>query len=861
MAPGYKGALSVHSGRDRRPGRRPAAVQLRAMTISIHQAERADRRGRRLIAFAVLVGLGVAASGWFGLLAFLGGHAAYGTLDDLRRTWIPDVATMPLALPSIGRLSEVYTADGVLLGELTERNSQPVPLAEIPDLVVSAVLSAEDAEFWEHPGIDHRAIVRALVGNVGGGAATQGGSTITQQVVKQNFIGTEATLQRKVSEAAIALELERRYTKEQILEFYLNSTYFGNNAYGVKAAAQEYFGKDLDELTIAEAAALAVPIRNPTLYDLRRRPNDSLQARDRVLGEMLDNGYITEEEARTAREERLVTVPHREFQSRSPLLLNAAKEAVLNDPTYGLGATYLERKRAVFGCPADDTTCQGGGGLKIYITVDFGLQESAQQLLQQWFVPGGGPTGSIAMVDNRTGAVKVMASGLEYGEDFAAGERTYDIATKGRRNPGSAFKVFGLVAALENGYSLRSVWDASSPQILDYGGTEPWRCSGGAGEDSLRTLEEALVASTNVVYCQLAVQVGADKITEVAHRMGIKSPLAPYPAVVLGGSAVSPLEMAASYSTLANQGWRVDSYLIQRIEDADGNVVYEHESNRTRVLDAALSAAVVNTMEQVVAHGTGGNAYIGRPQGGKTGTHEGNTDVWFVGFIPQYTTAVWVGFPDSQVELVNVTINGVHYSTVWGSNVAAPIWHDYMEIVTADLPVLDFAPDPPGIDVYYQVPRAEVPDVVGMDLDRAKEALAHAGFRAEITEVFSEEPAGTVVSQRPPYPARAPQGETVELEVSGGHQAQVAMVGLVGLRTGEAISVLSALREATQIPFSWDLVPATVTDPGQVDIVLGTRPREGVMIAEGTVIVLRYGVLAGQGGDQEPPGGDQPPPG
>ncbi|MBS1195476.1 MAG: mrcA, partial [Actinobacteria bacterium] len=416
------------------------------MEISIHQAESMDRRGKRLIALAVLAGITVVASGWFGLAAFLGSNAAYGSLDALSRAWIPDVASLALDLPDIGRLSEVYTADGVLLGQLTERNSQPVPFEEIPDLVVAAIVSAEDAEFWQHPGIDHRAIIRALVGNFGGGATTQGGSTITQQVVKQNFIGTEPTLRRKVSEAAIAMELERRYPKEQILEFYLNSTYFGNNAYGVRAAAQEYFGKDLAELTTAEAAALAVPIRNPSLYDLRSRADDPIDARNRVIGEMLDEGYITEEEAAAAEAEPLVTVPHREFQTLAPQVLIAAKEAVLNDPIYGLGDTYLQRKRALFGCPADDMTCAGGGGLRIYVTVNYALQVEAQDLLQQWFLPGeGGPTGSIAMVDNRTGGTIVMASGLEFGEDYQAGQRTYDIATKGRRNPGSAFKPFGLV--------------------------------------------------------------------------------------------------------------------------------------------------------------------------------------------------------------------------------------------------------------------------------------------------------------------------------------------------------------------------------------------------------------------------------
>jgi membrane peptidoglycan carboxypeptidase len=818
------------------------------MEISIHQAEKADRRGRRLIALAVLAGIAVVASGWFGLLAFLGSNAAYGTLSDLRRSWIPNVASLPLNLPDLGRLSEVYTADRVLLGLLTERNSQPVPFEEIPDLVVAAILSAEDSKFWVHPGIDHRAILRALLGNVGGGATSQGGSTITQQVVKQNFIGTEPTLRRKASEASIAMELERRYTKEQILEFYLNSTYFGNNAYGVRAAAQEYFGKELGELTIAEAAALAVPIRNPSLYDLRRRADDPIEARNRVIYEMLDEGYITPAEAQAAEAEPLVTVPHREFQTLAPQVLIAAKEAVLNDPSFGLGDTYLQRKRALFGCPADDTTCEGGGGLKIYVTVDYALQQAAQDLLQQWFPPGqDGPTGAIAMIDNRTGGTIVMASGIEFGDDYQAGQRTYDIATKGRRNPGSAFKPFGLVAAMENGWPLESYWADSSPQTLDYGGIEPWVCRGGPTDGTIRTLERALIASTNSVFCQVAVEVGADTIGEVAHRMGIKSPLGSVPAIVLGASAVSPLEMAAGYSTLANYGWRVENYLIERIEDADGNVVYQHESERTRALDGALAAAVVNTMEQVVTSGTGGNAWIGRPQAGKTGTHEDHTDVWFIGFIPQYTTSVWVGFPDRQVEMRNLVINGTYYETVWGSNVAAPLWAQYMEIATEGLPVLDFPPDPEGVELYYQTPRVEVPDVVGMELEEATEELYKAGFNVEVEYVNADEPEDEVVTQDPENPERVEQAEVVKLEVSSGRPPEAEMVDLVGLSSAEAVAILRALRQTTEIDFVWELVTVPVSDPAERDRVLATRPSAGGMITKDTVVVIRYTIYQAGG--------------
>jgi len=441
----------------------------------------------------------------------------------------------------------------------------------------------------------------------------------------------------------------------------------------------------------------------------------------------------------------------------------------------------------------------------------------------------------------------VMASGLEFGEDIQAGQRTYDIATKGRRNPGSAFKPFGLVAALENGYPLRSYWADSSPQILDFGGAEPWVCSGGPTDGSIRTLEAATIASTNSVFCQVGVKVGAEKIAEVAHRMGIKSPLGNVPAIILGASAVSPLEMAAGYSTLANYGARVENYLIERIEDADGNVVYQHRAVRSQVLDAALAASVVHTLELAVSNGTGGNAYIGRPQAGKTGTHQDHTDVWFVGFIPQYTASVWVGFPDSQVEMRNIVINGTYYDRVWGSSVAAPIWADFMEIVTAGLPVMDFAADPEGIAAYYETPRAEVPDVIGMTLEDAEDDLYQAGFDVEWEYVNSDEPEDDVVTQDPEHPTRIKQGETVKLEVSNGRTPEAIMPNLVGMDLGEALALLDALRTDSEVTFTWELVSVATADPAEHNKVVGTRPGTGRPITKDTVVVIRYRVYEAGG--------------
>jgi penicillin-binding protein 1A len=809
------------------------------MDISIHQAEQLEQRGRRLTAAAILAAIVVISATWAGLFTFLGANAAHGTLQDLRETWIPNVEAMSLDLPDLGRLSSVYTADGVLLGQLTERNSQPASLEDIPNLVIAAILSAEDADFMEHSGIDYRAVFRALAEDLGGGPR-QGGSTITQQIVKQNFVGSEPTLERKIAEATIAIELERRFTKEQILEFYLNSVFFGANAYGVKAAAQEYFGKTLGDLTIAEAAALTVPIRNPSLYNLRNDSEIPLRARNAVIDNMVSEGYITVEEGEAAKDDPIVTVVHEDFQDPAPQVLIAARDTVLNDARYGLGSTALQRKRALFGCPADATDCEGGGGLKIFTTVDWGLQNEARRILQEWFPPGSNlPTGAIAMVDNRTGATLVMASGLDFGTDIEAGQRQYDLATKGRRNPGSAFKPFGAVTALEQGIPLNSYWDMTTPQTLDFGGIEPWEChNAGTNAPGIRTLEEALYRSTNTVFCQVSIRVGPENIVEVAHRMGIKSPLGAVPAIVLGAQAVSPLEMAAAYSTIANYGLRVDNYLIERIEDADGNVVYQHQVESDQVLEPALAAAVVNTMQKVVSQGTGRRANIGRPQIGKTGTHESYRDAWFVGAIPQVSTAVWVGYPDAQVEMRNLTIKGTFIPRMFGSSAPAPIWQEFMTLVAAGLEVEDFPPDPPGTSVYYATPRVPMPDVIGENFRDATKDLLQAGLDVDVQLVNSDEAKDQVVASDPPPGARVRQGTVVVIEVSNGLSPTATMPDLVGDLRDDAVAELTALRDSTQVNFSW-VIEENVTAVEADDLkVISTSPGAGGTLGEGTVITV-----------------------
>jgi membrane peptidoglycan carboxypeptidase len=828
------------------------------MDPSLHLIERRERRGKRISSLALLAVIAVLGASLYGIFAFLEANAAYGTVDDVASSLVCDPDDYDLGFPELGSLSQVYTVDGVLLGKLTERNSQPVPIEEIPEVVQYAIISAEDGDFFEHEGIDFTSIFSAALDNARTGG-TRGGSTITQQIIKKNVLTDEITLDRKICEAVIAAELEERYTKDDILEFYLNSQFFGENAYGVQAAAEEYFGKDLADITIAEAAAIAVPIRNPSLYDIRDNTETVLDRRNSVIKQMEKNGFITEDESLQAQAEPLEPIEHLEFEQVDPRIIIEARERLLSDPSFGLGDTYTERKRALFGCPAADTECEGGGGLTITVTVDYEMQQEANRMLRSWFRDPNGPTGAIAMVENDTGAIRVIASGLEFGTDYEAGQRPYDLATKGRRQAGSAFKPLALVSGLENGsqygwpITLGSWWDYTSPQKIDCG----YPCSpqgniwtvynAGGGGEGIMTLEQATYTSKNTVYAQVSLAVGPERIVDTAHKMGIESPLQPVLSISLGTNAVTPLEMASAYSTLANYGEKVDGYLIESILDADGNVIYEHEPAPTRVLDEALAAAVVRTLEKVPrAGGTAPRANIGRPQFGKTGTAQNFRDVWFVGGIPQYTTAVWVGYPDAQIEMVNFSIYDERTESeqairrAYGGTVAGPVWNHFMTYVTQDLPVEEFPAAPEGTDAFFRTPKTEVPNVSGMSQREAKDAIYKAGLRAVIQEVASLEPEGTFLGQQPRGGAQVTQGGVVTVRYSSG--VPPALIDLSGLTLADVQAAVEAFNEESGLNLSFTIENVPTDEPAALGRVTGTNPPAGTLVEPDQVIVIYIGV-------------------
>ncbi len=829
------------------------------MEPEIRTTEREERRYRRLPA---LLGIGiviVTSATWIGLFGFLGANTAHGTVQSVSEEYLCNTSEIDLEFPNLSMLSTVRSSDGVILGQLTERNSRPVSLEEMPELVVAALLSAEDKSFYEHEGINFQAIARAAVGKLTSNSPG-GGSTITQQVVKQNFLSDEYSIERKICEAVIAAEVERRYTKDQILEFWANSVFFGSNAYGIRAASLEYFDKELDALSISEAALLPIPIRNPTFYHPRRFPENVLTARNRTIDRMVLNGYILPVDATVAKAEPIGVVEHHTFESLSPQVMIAVRQEILRNNDYGLGETYAERKRAIFGCPAAVTDCDGGGGLLIDITLDVDLQDEANRILRAWFRPEfDGPTGAIATVDNKTGAILVLASGLDFGTDIEAGQRPYDLASQGARQPGSAFKPFTLTAALESGdragnpVTLGSYWDDSSPAVIECdspcsadGNFWTVRNAGGSAPQGLRTLESATYNSVNTVYARLVDAIGPEAVVDMAHRLGIESPLQPYPSITLGALGVSPLEMAAAYSTLANYGSRVEPYLVERITSSDGTIIYEHEVTPRQVVSDQIAAAVVGVMKKVVSSGTARRADIGRPQAGKTGTATTYKDVWFVGYVPQLTTSVWVGYADAQIPLEEFTVwndlegHEQFYRRAFGGTLPAPIWKQFMLYATQYMPPIDFPEEPRGTSVYRQTPFTTVPPL-GESTRETVDALFAIGLAAEVLEVPSTMPAGTVLGTIPLQGTTMRQGSTVTVEESNGVAPVIVMTDMRGLPEAQVGDRLRQFALENGISITWSLIEVMTSNPTQHGVVVATTPMPGGPITGGQNIVVKIG--------------------
>ena len=587
---------------------------------------------------------------------------------------LPTKEAAPLELRS-----QIRTADGTLLATLFEENRVQLSSTQIPRVVKDAVVAVEDARFWTHSGIDTKAIARAAFANLAHGSTVQGGSTITQQLAKMMYFpDAQRTFKRKLAEARVALRLEHQYGKDQILTMYLNRAYFGSGAYGIGAAAETYFHVRAMKLTLAQAALLAGVIHAPETLDPFEAPTKALERRAYVLQRMAEEHLIT-----SAAEQAADRVPLSLTKRRPPLgtlrdpyYVEFVKSQVLSDPAFG--ATEAERAHALF-----------DGGLQITTTIDQRIQQAADDAVAHALNRPGDPDAALVAIDPHTGAVRAMAGG----RDFTKSQ--FNLAFQAHRQAGSSFKPFVLATALEEGIRPDKRY-GSSPTTLHYGpnGAYTWKVTNfdGVGHGFI-TLRQGMINSVNGVYARLVLDVGPENVVDVAHRLGITSPLDPIPSIALGGLrvGVSAFEMATAYSTFANLGVHMPPHGVARAVGPDGQVVFDETKLKgTQAIDPGVAYTMNDVLQDVVKFGTGRHAQLGRPLAGKTGTTQNNADAWFIGYTPDLVTAVWVGHRTGQVPMKHV-----HGIKVVGGTFPSQIFKEFMTKALADTPPSDF-PIPTG---------------------------------------------------------------------------------------------------------------------------------------------------------------------
>lgn len=661
---------------------------------------------------------------------------------------------VPVELPeftSLARETNVYDASGGQIARFRLERIEQVTLEQVPEDVVAAVLAVEDKVYWHHKGVNLRSLVRAVLSNVSSGSTGQGASTITQQVVKNEFLGGFARDGRyKLLQARYAVLLEKKLTKKQILERYLNTIYFGNNAYGLAAAAEAYFGKPVNRLTLVEGAFLAGMIRSPIGYDPIRRPERSRARFQVVMRRLADERLIDEREATRLGESW--TIPEilksRPGETFAPTYFSAAVRDYLLEGSDLLGETVQERYNNLY-----------RGGLSIYTTLDPRLQAAAEDArLKKLPANAQGFDTAIVSLDAKTGAVRAMVGG----GGFRPGRSEINMALRPRQT-GSSIKMFILAAAVQAGAIASDIIDGRRGCVLPNPGdpAHPFAIRGGA-PGRIGTLREVTLASLNCAFARLSQIVGLHRVADTTKRMGVRSPLKEYASFATGANEITPLDMASGAQTLANEGLHHEPYYVERIVRTEtAEVLYQHEDTGTQVLTVDAANRTTSILTGVLRSGTarrigwlnGGK----RPAAGKTGTQQDNTNAWFVGYTPQYATAVWVGNPKGYVPMVNIpefVKAGVR--SVQGATFPARIWKAYMDVAHEGLPIVRFnAPSPearepmllylPGTDCLSQSVGSDGRPVPTTNPTASRTSQPSAGDSIPFVTVVQSVPPGTTV--------------------------------------------------------------------------------------------------------------------
>jgi 1A family penicillin-binding protein len=655
----------------------------------------------------------------------IGGGAALAA--GIARSWLeglPDIDS-PDAF-AVAQTTKIYSADGKLLANLYLENRQIVPIEDISQHLLDAVVAVEDERFYQHKGVDFVGLARAVITNVTTGRR-EGASTLTQQYIRNTILADERfdiTVQRKVREAWLAMKVEERYSKDEILGLYANTVYFGEGAYGAEAASLTYFNKRALDLTIAEAALLAGLPQAPGRLSPYDNPEDAVARRQWVLSKMHENDYITSEEYEAAKVEELKL-------ERSPQL----------DEHGVYGAPYFVAHVKKYLQDEYGTSLVFKGGLRVYTTLDTKMQTHAEKAVADVLNQKGDPDSALVAIDPKTGHVKALVGGRDWKTN------KFNFATQAHRQTGSSFKTFALVAAIESGMPPTRKLDSSAPAIIPTGGT-PWTVHNaeGGGRGWI-TLQQATVASVNTAYARLTKELGAQKVADTAEKMGIETELKPFLSITLGAQEVTPLEMASAYGTLAANGQHFPPIVVTRIEDAAGETIFEAEPIGTEAISHSVAYATTQLLKGVITGGTARRASIGRPAAGKTGTTQDYRDAWFVGYTPDLVCSVWMGYTPER------PMRSVHGRRVFGGTFPAQMWHDFMIKALADTPKRDFksakAPkytwkkEWAGGDVV-------IPNVVGQKQAAAVKAITDADFEVKVSSAYSETvPSGRVMSQTP----------------------------------------------------------------------------------------------------------------
>jgi penicillin-binding protein 1A len=620
------GALYPNHRRRRRQRRRRDRVVTRRFTI--------------LTALAVLIG-GIAA------VVAAAFTSASGVLNNC------DLSTLKPV--SIGQNSFVYAADGSLLGAIpAERNRQPVTLDRMSPWVTKATVDVEDRRFYEHGGLDYEGILRAAVKNLESGHVVQGGSTITQQLVRNLYIGNERSLERKIKEACLARKLEKVHDKNWILATYLNQVYFGNHAYGVEAAAQTYFAKHASKLTLVQAAMIAGLPQAPSVYDPFQRPNEAVRRRNEVLAAMLSAQDIDRTQY-----DKAVSAPLRlkrgeiYTEIKEPYFFSYVREELI--AKYGANTVR-------------------GGGLKVYTTIVPRFQKLAERAIKNTLYYPNDPASAIVSINPKNGAIRAMTAVIP-----GKKHTQFNLAAQGRRQAGSSFKTFVLTEAVREGINPNSTMYLSAPfhwQPDPY--SEPWDVSTYANDYyGPSTITQATLRSDNTVYARLTLDLGPENVVRLAHRMGITTKLQPVASVGLGSNSVGVLEMADAYATIAAGGIHSDPMAIRKVVLPNGKVDQGAgwgQPHRRRVFSDGVAYEVAKILKMNIQGGTGVGANPGFVAGGKTGTTEDWGDAWFAGITTNASTVVWVGYPNAKIPMT-----AVHGIRVVGGTFPATIWRLFMQ--------------------------------------------------------------------------------------------------------------------------------------------------------------------------------------